>query len=141
MITAYQEINMRLETLEHKFQGLQKTLYEKASELERTLNVLISDQSELESALQASLTTTYNRVFLWHIPEVRQRIQDTKMGRILSIYSLPFYSGRYGYKMCIRAYLNGDGSGKGTHLTIFLVIMKSEYDTLCSVRGLIGNNM
>ena len=32
--------------------------------------------------------------------------------------------------MYIRAYLNGDGSGEGTHLSIFFVLMKGEYDPL-----------
>jgi len=42
---------------------------------------------------------------------------------------LPF-SFRNGYKMCIRAYLNGDGSGYTTHLSVFFVVMKGEYDAL-----------
>ena len=37
---------------------------------------------------------------------------------------------RNGYKMCIRAYLNGDGSGYNTHLSVFFVLMKGEYDAL-----------
>jgi len=32
--------------------------------------------------------------------------------------------------MCIRAYLNGDGSGYKTHLSLFFVVMKGEYDAL-----------
>ena len=32
--------------------------------------------------------------------------------------------------MCIRAYLNGDGIGYDTHLSIFFVLMKGEYDPL-----------
>ena len=32
--------------------------------------------------------------------------------------------------MCIRAYLNGDGIGYKTHLSIFFVIMRGEYDPL-----------
>ena len=61
-----------------------------------------------------------------------RRIRDAncKIGRITSIYSPPFYTGRNGYKMCIRAYLNGDGSEEGIHLSIFFVIMKGEYDPL-----------
>jgi len=31
--------------------------------------------------------------------------------------------------MCIRVYLNGDGTGKGTHLSVFFVLMKGEYDS------------
>ena len=42
-------------------------------------------------------------------------------------FSLAF---RNGYKMCIRAYLNGDGSGYKTHLSLFFVVMKGEYDAL-----------
>ena len=86
--------------------------------------------SELELQLQASLASTHNGAFLWRIPEMRRRIRDAKIGRITSIYSPPFYTGRNGYKMCIRAYLNGDGSGEGTHLSIFFVIMEGEYDPL-----------
>ena len=79
---------------------------------------------------QALSRATFDGKYLWRIPEVSRRIQDAKMGRIISIYSPPFYTGRNGYKMCIRAYLNGDGSGEGTHLSIFFVLMKGEYDPL-----------
>ncbi|KAJ8797567.1 hypothetical protein J1605_017299 [Eschrichtius robustus] len=45
--------------------------------------------------------------------------------------SLPaFYTSRYGYKMCLRAYLNGDGTGRGTHLSLFFVLMKGPHDAL-----------
>ena len=103
---------------------------EKTLEVERTLNILNVHHSELELQLQASLASTHNGAFLWRIPDMRRRIRDAKIGRITSIYSPPFYTGRNGYKMCIRAYLNGDGSGEGTHLSIFFVIMKGEYDPL-----------
>ena len=107
-----------------------KQLEEKVLEVERTLNVISVHHSELELQLQASLASTHNGAFLWRIPEVRRRMRDAKIGRITSIYSPPFYTGRNGYKMCIRAYLNGDGSGEGTHLSIFFVLMKGEYDPL-----------
>ena len=103
---------------------------EKTLEVERTLNMLSVHHSELELQLQASLASTHNGAFLWRVPDMRRRIRDAKMGRITSIYSPPFYTGRNGYKMCIRAYLNGDGSGEGTHLSIFFVLMKGEYDPL-----------
>ena len=35
-----------------------------------------------------------------------------------------------GYKMCIRAYLNGDGSGYKTHFSVFFVLMRGEFDPL-----------
>jgi hypothetical protein len=47
-----------------------------------------------------------------------------------SMLSTPFYSGRYGYKMCLRLYIMGDGIGKGTHLSLFFVVMRGEFDTI-----------
>lgn len=41
-----------------------------------------------------------------------------------------FGNSRNGYKMCIRAYLNGDGMGYKTHLSLFFVLMKGEFDAL-----------
>ena len=107
-----------------------KQVEEKVLEVERTINVLNVHHSELELQLQASLASTHNGAFLWRVPEMRRRIRDAKIGRITSIYSPPFYTGRNGYKMCIRAYLNGDGTGEGTHLSIFFVLMRGEYDPL-----------
>ena len=110
---------------------------DKVLELETILNAVSAARnsdvgriSELELQLQASLTNTHNGTFVWRIPGVRKKIRDAKSSRITSIYSPPFYTGRNGYKMCIRAYLNGDGSGKGTHLSVFFVLMKGEDDSL-----------
>ena len=32
--------------------------------------------------------------------------------------------------MCTQLYLNGDGMGRGTHLSLFFVVMRGEYDSL-----------
>jgi len=32
--------------------------------------------------------------------------------------------------MCLRMYLNGDGMGKGSHLSIFFVVMRGMFDAL-----------
>lgn len=44
--------------------------------------------------------------------------------------SAAFYTSKYGYKMCLRVYLNGDGTGRGTHLSLFFVVMKGPNDAL-----------
>ncbi len=96
----------------------------KIAETDRQLAVLKVTISELELQLQASLASTYNGSFLWRIPDIKRRRRDALEGKITSIYSPPFYTGRNGYKMCVRAYLNGDGIGYNTHLSIFFVLMK-----------------
>ena len=32
--------------------------------------------------------------------------------------------------MCARIYLNGDGMGRGTHISVFFVVMRGQYDAL-----------
>ena len=87
---------------------------------------------QLELQLQASQTSTHNGSCLWRIPDISGRRSDAIEEKITSIYSPPFYtgSGRNGYKMCIRAYLNGDGIGYKTNFSIFFVLMKGEYNPL-----------
>ena len=33
-----------------------------------------------------------------------------------------------GYKMCLSVNANGEGSGRGTHLTVFVCLMPGEFD-------------
>lgn len=49
---------------------------------------------------------------------------------LLSFFPAAFYSSKYGYKMCLRLYLNGDGTGRGTHLSLFFVVMRGKCDAL-----------
>lgn len=75
---------------------------------------------------------TTHGIFIWKIPEIARRYRDAQERRTLSLYSPPFHTSPHGYRMCIRAYLNGDGSGKGSHISVFFVLMKSEHDNLLS---------
>ncbi len=46
-------------------------------------------------------------------------------------YSSPaFYIPISGYKICIRLYLNGDGSARGPPISTFLVILRGSFDSL-----------
>ena len=75
---------------------------------------------------------TTNGMFIWKIPDIRRRYRDAVDRKTISLYSPPFYTSPHGYRMCIRVYLNGDGIGKGTHISMFFVLMKSEHDCLLS---------
>ena len=43
-------------------------------------------------------------------------------------YSDPFYTSQGGYKLTLNVYPNGNGSGKGSHLSVFICLMKGEND-------------
>lgn len=86
--------------------------------------------AELDLKFQILETANYDGVLMWKIRDYARRKQEAITGRTLSLYSQPFYTDRFGYKMCARVYLNGDGMGKGTHLSLFFVVMQGEFDAL-----------
>ena len=56
------------------------------------------------------------------IPDLSQYKRSRKVWR-----SPPFYF-REGYKMCLAVYPNGIGKGEGTHVSLYLGLMKGEFD-------------
>ena len=73
---------------------------------------------------------SYNGTLLWKIDDYQRKRQDAISGVKTAIYSQPFYSAQHGYKMCAKIYMNGDGFGKGSHLSLFFVVMRGEYDAV-----------
>ena len=90
-------------------------------------NVVLSD---IEEHVQQQQVSTYDGTLLWKISDFARRRNDAITGRQTSTYSPCFYTSQHGYKMCARLYLNGDGMGKGTHLSLFFVVMRGDYDAL-----------
>ena len=97
---------------------------------ERQLAIVDVRLAEADLRMLSMESTNYNGVLVWKISDYRRRKQEAVSGRTLSLYSQPFFSSRYGYRMCARAYPNGDGQGRGTHLSLFFVVMRGEYDNL-----------
>ena len=73
---------------------------------------------------------SFDGTLLWRINNISAKMYDSFNEPEKSFYSPPFYTSRHGYKMCARIYLNGDGMGKGTHISLFFVLMRGEYDPL-----------
>ncbi|KAL5491317.1 hypothetical protein EMCRGX_G016580 [Ephydatia muelleri] len=101
----------------------------KTTELDHVLDRCLSSCLDQELRLQLLERATYNGVLVWKIDDFARR-KEAVDGVTMSLYSIPFYTSRHGYKMCARVYLNGDGMGKGTHLSFFFVVMKGPFDAL-----------
>lgn len=105
-------------------------LTNKVRQLERTLNMRELQLADTETMVKELTYCTYDGIFVWKITDFSRRRQDAIAGRAPAMFSPAFYSSKYGYKMCLRLYLNGDGTGRGTHLSLFFVVMKGKYDAL-----------
>ena len=90
-------------------------------------DVMMTDLDEYARQQEVS---SHEGILVWKISDFSKRRQDAISGNQTSFYSPAFYTSRYGYKMCARIYLNGDGIGKGTHISVFFVVMRGEYDAL-----------
>lgn len=97
---------------------------------EHQLNLHEIQLSEQDVQIQRLEAISYNGDYVWKIDHFGRRYDEAISGKTPSIYSPPFYVGRFGYKVCAHLYPGGDGDGKGTHMSMFLVIMRGEYDAL-----------
>nr|XP_042131078.1 TNF receptor-associated factor 2 isoform X2 [Peromyscus maniculatus bairdii] len=107
-----------------------EALSNKVQQLERSIGLKDLAMADLEQKVSELEASTYDGVFIWKISDFARKRQEAVAGRTPAIFSPAFYTSRYGYKMCLRVYLNGDGTGRGTHLSLFFVVMKGPNDAL-----------
>ncbi|XP_002741325.2 TNF receptor-associated factor 2-like [Saccoglossus kowalevskii] len=86
--------------------------------------------AEQDLRIQSLELASYDGVLVWKITDFNRKRNDALSGRTTSIYSPCFFTSCHGYKMCARVYLNGDGMGKGNHISLFFVIMRGSFDAL-----------
>ncbi len=89
---------------------------------------------ELSAQLSASVRITEG-IFIWKISGFKAKLAE---GRSLSNNGEPglelksdaFYTSLYGYKLAASLFPNGNGSGEGTHMSIYIRVLPGEYDNL-----------
>ncbi|CAF1200895.1 unnamed protein product [Rotaria sordida] len=103
-------------------------------DLKISYDLLAQELWPMKQASDNALRTSDCGTYRWKISDVQKKIgiiniaSDAQSGRQKSIYSPAFYLSPTGYKMCLRLYLNGDSDVRGRHISLFLVIMRGEYD-------------
>ena len=103
---------------------------DEVSSLGISQSLLIMEFNKLRHKMEMLETSSYDGQLIWKIRDYSRRKENARNNQVLSFHSQPFYSSHQGYKMCARVYLNGDGMGSGTHLSLFFVVMRGEYDGL-----------
>ena len=98
--------------------------------IEHTLALRNVTLADLEEYVRQQEFSSYDGQLLWKISDYARRRNDAATGQQVSFYSPCFFTSRYGYKLCARLYLNGDGMGRGTHISVFFVVMRGQYDAL-----------
>ena len=114
-----------------RFQGMGGVRLKKDINLLNSKVINIEDQNlELNKTGADMEKKTLNGELLWKIDKLDFRMAQAKLGKVAALHSAPCYTKQYEYKYCVRLYLQGNGEGRGTHISIFFVVMKSEFDEL-----------
>ena len=70
--------------------------------------------------------------YVWKISHFGKIQQEAKQGKVTEISSDPIYTSPQGYKMKMEIYPNGNGETKDSHLSVYMRVMKGEYDSILS---------
>ena len=73
---------------------------------------------------------THQNGYVWKISNFQQTLKKAKEGKGERINSAQFCTAPQGYKLYVGLYPNGHGIGKGTNLSVYVYILKGEYDAI-----------
>ena len=89
--------------------------------LDMALNAVIKLQDKLEDATQ---TLQFGKLPVFTLPEFQKKKESDEEFVFPS-----FYTGPGGYHMALEVDANGDGDGKGSHVSVFACVLEGKYDT------------
>ena len=130
---SIEQSNRSVGNLRRQVETVQETVRRVERRIEsigHTLALRNVSLADLEEYIRQQEFSSYDGQLLWKITEFARRRNEAVSGQQVSFYSPCFYTSRYGYKMCARIYLNGDGMGRGTHISVFFVVMRGQYDAI-----------
>ncbi|XP_056304562.1 TNF receptor-associated factor 5 [Danio aesculapii] len=91
----------------------------------RLLDIHVEQLQCNEQRLRQLESSSYDGKLIWKVRDYWHRKES---GTVLN--SSPFYTSRSGYKLSVKAYLGGDGSGRGSHMSLYITIMRGDFDSL-----------
>lgn len=124
------ETNARLIKEQNVLKQILNEYKEFYMDLHKTLAQTTSSMLALEERLVQQEKTSFDGTLLWRITNVRQKIRESCASRQKSFYSPVFYTSRDGYRLTCKLYLNGDGQAFNEYLSLYLVVLRGNFDAL-----------
>jgi hypothetical protein len=100
------------------------------SGLQPKQEIIQKEIEQLKQNLEENQHVSVDGTLTWRVDRVAERMADAQSERQPSIYSPIFFSSPTGYKMRARLYLHGDGNARRTHMSLFFLLMRGEYDAM-----------
>ena len=127
---------VKLKNTEDELDKVKNQLRDIEDKFDKTVTLLNGTMAASKKAmgLLELSRVKHTNVFLWRIDGFSQILKNSKNEGKEIIYSDPFYTKTetdgFGYKLKVLIYPDGTGDGKNTHLSVFIIIMKGEYDAI-----------
>ena len=127
---------VKLKNTEDELDKVKNQLRDIEDKFDKTVTLLNGTMAASKKAmgLLELSRVKHTNVFLWRIDGFSQILKKAKNEGKEIIYSDPFYTKTetdgFGYKLKVLIYPDGTGDGKNTHLSVFIIIMKGEYDAM-----------
>lgn len=91
---------------------------------------LLNKIKDQEQRLQTLALNNFTGTLVWKITDyARRKLESVSRARPF-LFSEPFFTDRYGYQLCAKAFLGGDGDARGTHLSLYVIIMQGPWDDI-----------
>ena len=109
---------------------------EESNDMKMDNQMYIQNTSRLTSANCASLKSHFQEstklmgLAIWKIDNINIRMKQAKNDKFRVLKSTPSYTAPFEYRYCTLMYLNGEGMGLDTHISVSVAVMKSDYDHL-----------
>ncbi|UJR20385.1 hypothetical protein I4U23_023516 [Adineta vaga] len=134
-----QNLQNKLTEHEYNLEMIRQDVFNRRNSIEeqdKDLDIMVINQENSKEeiiSMQDSLSSTvlsYDGTLTWKITDVKQKIEAARSDVERSFYSPPFYSSHSGYKMCLRLYPYGDGNARQTHMSLYFVLLRGEFDAI-----------
>ncbi len=93
-------------------------------QLQDHLNLLQNHQERL-----GDLERISRNQLIWRIEDYTRKLKEAKAGSSMTLFSPSFTTSKHGYRLAASVCLNGDGKGKGTHMSVFVSVLRGRNRT------------
>ncbi len=69
-------------------------------------------------------------MLVWKVRDFSSRLREARSSEGLELVSVPFFTSQCGYRLQASLFLDGNGSGEGTHLSAYIKILPGEFDSI-----------
>ncbi|XP_017539256.1 TNF receptor-associated factor 5 isoform X2 [Pygocentrus nattereri] len=91
----------------------------------RLLDIHVEQLQCNEQRFRQLESTSYDGKLIWKVHDYHRKKEAGT-----SLNSPPFYTSRSGYKLSARVYPGGEGAARGTHLSLYVMLMRGDFDSL-----------